>query len=288
MKILSKQQLQLQIFQSVVDKVRESMVFLGFVGVTIAITAASLLYLVEPEDNIESYPHACWLTVVSMTTLGYGDVYPVSDWGRLILSFLMVFSAAYMAMPIGVLGNAFSSVWQDRDLILLVERTKRTLAEWGYTVNDLPLLFERYDSDDDGELDLADFFHMMQDLQVNLRDERLVDLFEIFDKDRGGTVDDKEFMHVVFPRAWHAWIHKEQEKELSSDTKQTSPEQADGQPTASSDVLRVFDAPHPSNSVAKAMQGARQPSKTNETEIFRADALVDKSYTQSGVHEVWA
>merc|ERR1719401_2908568 len=146
MKILSKEQLQLQIFQAVVDKVRETLVFLFFIGLLIALTAAALLYMVEPQDNLESFPHALWLTIVSMTTLGYGDVYPVSDWGRVLLSSLMVFSAAYMAMPIGVLGNAFSSVWQDRDLLLLIDRTQRKLLQWGYSVEDLALLFKRYDS----------------------------------------------------------------------------------------------------------------------------------------------
>lgn len=40
--------------------------------------SATMIYLVEERDNIPSMPHAMWLALVTMTTVGYGDYYPTS------------------------------------------------------------------------------------------------------------------------------------------------------------------------------------------------------------------
>lgn len=214
LKYLRKEQLQLKLFESMVDASSDTLQFLGYVGVSINLTFAATLFLLEPEDNVESFMHASYLCLITMTTVGYGDITPVTDVGKVAISVLAVVSALYMALPIGVLGNAFSSVWKDRDLILLVEKTRRKLAQWGYREYDLSELFKRWDVDGDGELDLSEFRIMVKDdFSMNLPDERIVDLFEVFDKDRGGSIDDMEFLHVVFPGTWHALVQKEKEEE---------------------------------------------------------------------------
>ncbi|MFD8542286.1 potassium channel family protein [Streptomyces sp. NPDC059649] len=43
-----------------------------------------------PRANITSYPKALWWSIETATTVGYGDFYPVTFWGRVIASFLML------------------------------------------------------------------------------------------------------------------------------------------------------------------------------------------------------
>jgi len=92
--------------------------------VLITLVFSSLIYSVEPEDNITSLPKAMWLTVVTMTTVGYGDVTPNTSAGSIIVGILVICSVLYMAMPLGIIGHAFTEIWQERDRILLMKRTR--------------------------------------------------------------------------------------------------------------------------------------------------------------------
>merc|ERR1712176_933063 len=77
-----------------------------------------------------------------MTTVGYGDVIPISLPGSIITSALIVITVLYMAVPLGIIGNAFTQTWNDRDRILLTHRTRDRLRQWGYGARDIPVLFQ--------------------------------------------------------------------------------------------------------------------------------------------------
>ena len=160
---------------------------------------ASVIFIVEPRDNIPSLPTAMWLTIVTMTTVGYGDVTPSSTAGSIIVSVLVVFSVLYMAMPLSIVGNAFTEVWQERDFILLRNRVKRKLGQMGYGPFDLPHVFNLFDSDGDGQLGLADFQRMMGELKLGLATRRITELFDTIDVDGSGLIDDQEFVKMMFP-----------------------------------------------------------------------------------------
>lgn len=159
---------------------------------------ASLIYFVEPRDNIETLPRAMWLTMVTMTTVGYGDTIPESTLGSIFTSLLVISSVLFMAMPLGIIGQAFNEIWQDRDCILLARGTRARLVQWGYTADDIPALFKAY-GDGDGELSLHDFRDMMTRLAIGLSEARTVDLFNLFDGDSSGTIDAEEFTRRLFP-----------------------------------------------------------------------------------------
>jgi len=165
---------------------------------------ASLIYLAESRDNIESLPRAMWLTIVTMTTVGYGDVSPKSTVGSLICSCLVVFSVLYMAMPLGIVGSAFNDVWQDRDVILLRYRVKSKLVQWGYEPSELSALFGLFDSDGNAELDKEEFMKMMAALKVGLSEARVGMLFDLLDESGDGKISDDEFLKALFPEHFFA------------------------------------------------------------------------------------
>lgn len=183
---------------------------------------ASMIFIVEPRDNIPSLPKAIWLTIVTMTTVGYGDVTPDSTEGSMIVSVLVVFSVLYMAMPLGIVGNAFTEVWQERDFILLRNRVKHKLKSMGLGPFDLPQVFSLFvPADGDGAMGLQDFQKMMTELRLGLASRRITDLFDAIDVDGGGSIDDQEFVKTLFPHDYHAIYNNmdsEKQAEAGADT----------------------------------------------------------------------
>lgn len=160
---------------------------------------SALIYAFEPKENLPDLAHAMWLTVVSMTTVGYGDFTPKTSPGRLTIAVLVIASGLYMAIPLGILGSCFSQVWHDRDRHLLGHRMRGALQLHGFTVQDLPVLFESFDKNKDGNLDFNEFHNMVKKLRLGLSDERLVDLFENVDEDDSGSVNVEEVIKFLSP-----------------------------------------------------------------------------------------
>ena len=91
--------------------------------------SASLLYLVEgpaQPDKFGSIPRALWWATAALTTIGYGDVYPITVLGRILAAATALGGIGLVAMPTGIMAAAFSEAVQkhSRDLV----RTKRPLS----------------------------------------------------------------------------------------------------------------------------------------------------------------
>lgn len=184
------------------ERVFDALPAFVFFHLCIFFTFSGALFVLEPRSNIPSYSEACWLTVVSMTTLGYGDMYPVSTLGRISVGMLMFVSILYTGIPIGIIGSAFTEVWNDRDRILLLKHTKSKLRERGYTPKDIPRLFNEFDLDCDGGLSFTEFTIMLKSMKLGFNRKRVGALFRNFDKKNTGLIDDKMFVRAVFPDSY--------------------------------------------------------------------------------------
>ena len=81
------------------------------------LTSATLLYVAEGQRQPESFgsiPRAMWWSIATLTTVGYGDVYPVTPVGKLMAAVTAVAGIGLIAMPAGILAAAFSDVLQKR------------------------------------------------------------------------------------------------------------------------------------------------------------------------------
>ncbi len=86
-----------------------------FVGVIVVIISASMMYLVEfnhPSGHFNSIPEAMWWAVVTLTTVGYGDVVPVTPLGKILGSIIALTGVAFIALPAGILGAGFVEEFQ--------------------------------------------------------------------------------------------------------------------------------------------------------------------------------
>ena len=83
-------------------------VFLATV-VSIAVVMGALLYLIEGEESgFTSIPRGVYWAIVTMTTVGYGDIYPETVPGRLAAAMLMIAGYAIIAVPTGIVSVAIA------------------------------------------------------------------------------------------------------------------------------------------------------------------------------------
>ena len=78
----------------------------------IVLIASSLLYYVENAAQPEvfsSVPAAMWWGIVTLTTVGYGDVYPITTFGRVLGGIFALTGVLLIALPTAILGAAFAA-----------------------------------------------------------------------------------------------------------------------------------------------------------------------------------
>ena len=80
-------------------------IFIFFSAVLVACTVfGTLMYLVEGADNgFTSIPKSIYWTIVTITTVGYGDIVPVTAFGKVIASMAMLTGYSIIAIPTGIL-----------------------------------------------------------------------------------------------------------------------------------------------------------------------------------------
>lgn len=88
---------------------RKILVFLGFV-LMVVLVMATLMYVVEGAANgYTSIPVAMYWAVTTMTTVGFGDITPKTDLGRLIASLMMLLGWGVLAVPTGIVTAEMSA-----------------------------------------------------------------------------------------------------------------------------------------------------------------------------------
>jgi voltage-gated potassium channel len=81
---------------------RKIFIFLFAVG-TIVVIMGSAMYVIEGEEHgFDSIPHGIYWAIVTLTTVGYGDISPKTPIGQTVASLLMILGYAIIAVPTGI------------------------------------------------------------------------------------------------------------------------------------------------------------------------------------------
>ena len=94
---------------SVVKKSRDSLIAVGALAGSYILVSALVIFNFEPE-SFENFFEAIYWATVSLTTVGYGDIYPVTDVGRVITMISSVFGIAIVALPAGILTAGYMQI----------------------------------------------------------------------------------------------------------------------------------------------------------------------------------
>lgn len=81
-----------------------------FVTFVLMVLSSTLMYYIEHDDQPEQFASigdAFWWAVATLTTVGYGDVYPITPWGKLLSGIIALIGIGFVALPTGIISSAF-------------------------------------------------------------------------------------------------------------------------------------------------------------------------------------
>lgn len=107
----------LRLMGRVLTSKKEELIVCMVVMLLLLTFAAGLMYVVEHEVQPEAFgsiPAAMWWAVATLTTVGYGDVYPITAAGRVVGACMALIGIGMFAMPAGIIAQGFAEQWQQR------------------------------------------------------------------------------------------------------------------------------------------------------------------------------
>jgi len=100
---------------------RKMVVFLFSVLVLVSIFG-SIMYLIEGEANgFTSIPRSIYWAIVTITTVGYGDISPQTELGQALAAIIMIIGYATIAIPTGIISSEYTTITQQKKTAVVCE-----------------------------------------------------------------------------------------------------------------------------------------------------------------------
>ena len=99
--------------------INKIIIFLFFI-IIVSTVMGSVMFVIEgPEHGFNSIPRGVYWAVVTLTTVGYGDIHPSTAWGQFIAMILMVLGYAVIAVPTGLVAAGVASSMKKKKRVML-------------------------------------------------------------------------------------------------------------------------------------------------------------------------
>lgn len=105
----------------VLSNERKALAGAGLLLAMALLFSATLMYYIEGNaqpDKFGTIPEAAWWSIATLTTVGYGDVTPITALGKLIGSVTMVMGLCILALPVAIISTGFAQELQRRDFVI--------------------------------------------------------------------------------------------------------------------------------------------------------------------------
>ncbi|MDY0287520.1 MAG: ion transporter [Sphaerochaeta sp.] len=100
----------LALISRVLQRSRSDLLVTLFVTFLLLLLASSLMYFVENPAQSDKFPNivsSSWWTIITLTTVGYGDVYPITTAGKILGGFIALLGIGLVALPTGIISSGF-------------------------------------------------------------------------------------------------------------------------------------------------------------------------------------
>lgn len=119
-----------ELWQAISDRI-DDLIITAAVAFILVLFGATALYMIEGHIQPEAFgsiPRALYWATITLTTVGYGDVVPVTPLGKIFAAGLAMSGIAFVAMPTGIIVAAFSDAMQRRRDHLIEDMRKHLEA----------------------------------------------------------------------------------------------------------------------------------------------------------------
>ncbi len=102
----------IQQMRKITSNMKEELVFLLFYTVILLVLLSFAIYELEHDAQPEVFTNVfqtMWWAVATLTTVGYGDMYPITALGKIITAFITIIGIAFVAIPGGMFASEFMS-----------------------------------------------------------------------------------------------------------------------------------------------------------------------------------
>ena len=99
----------IKMIKGVFQEQRKPLMTVGVLALAYILVSALVIFNVEP-DSFDNFFDAIYWATVSLTTMGYGDIYPVTTIGRIVTMVSSIFGIAIIALPSGIIAAGFMEV----------------------------------------------------------------------------------------------------------------------------------------------------------------------------------
>ncbi len=141
-----------------------------------------------------------WFMVVTLTTVGYGDLTVGTTPGRFFVSFVICCGVTFVAMPIAIVGRTFTSTWDAREQRKLQARVRQLLVSHGMSRREVQGKLNESNTSGDGVLrvgGLSTFFNAVAPGKLSKADVAVLYKSLLTDGATVVTIDD--FLRTLFP-----------------------------------------------------------------------------------------
>jgi Ion transport protein. len=110
----------LRLVLEVFNKTKNDILVTIFIVSVLLVIAATLMYDIENEAQPEAFENigqAMWWSVATLTTVGYGDIYPVTGLGKFLSGVIALLGIGIVALPTGIISSAYIDEIQKRKTI---------------------------------------------------------------------------------------------------------------------------------------------------------------------------
>ncbi|MCB9248753.1 MAG: ion transporter [Ignavibacteriales bacterium] len=99
-----------KILMSALKSSRRKITIFIFTVFTLVVILGSLMYIIEGEENgFTSIPRSIYWAIVTLTTVGYGDISPQTNLGQTLAAFIMILGYGIIAVPTGIVTSELSN-----------------------------------------------------------------------------------------------------------------------------------------------------------------------------------
>jgi voltage-gated potassium channel len=111
----------LPLFVAVVRNESRPLLAAFLVMTVLLVVESGIMFMIEREAQPQvfaSIPHTMWWAIVTMATVGYGDIAPITLMGKVFGGMVMILGIAMFAVPAGILATGFSAEIRKRDFVV--------------------------------------------------------------------------------------------------------------------------------------------------------------------------